>query len=71
MPRYLWRLDANGWPFERIDTLTGEHVPVITGDPDESFHTQDGGRPIACCYPRKEGDWSSWRLPNRRSIRVS
>ena len=23
MPRYLWNIDADGWPLERIDTLSG------------------------------------------------
>ena len=50
MPRYLWHLDADGWPLERIDTLTGEHVLVFTGGLDESLEPQDGGRPKACCY---------------------
>jgi hypothetical protein len=31
MTRYLWHFNAYGWPLERIDTLTGEHVPVISG----------------------------------------
>jgi hypothetical protein len=35
MPRYLWHLDPYGWPLERIDTRTGEHVPVFTGGLDE------------------------------------
>ena len=60
--RYLWHLDPDGWPLERIDTSTGEHVPVFTGAPDESLHPQDGGRPIACSYPRVAGViWPSWR----------
>ena len=59
--RFLWHLDADGWPSERIDTSTGEHVPVVIGPPDESDNRQDGGRPIACCYPRTEGViWPSW-----------
>jgi len=37
------------------DTFTGQHVPVFTGAPDESLNPQDGGRPIACCYPRVAG----------------
>ena len=53
--RYLWHLDPEGWPLERIDTQTGEHRPVFTGAPDESLDHQDGGRPIACIYPRTEG----------------
>jgi hypothetical protein len=64
MPRYLWHLDADGWPLERIDTRTGEHVPVITGEPHESLHPQGRGRPIACCYPRAEGGCKCWRLPD-------
>ena len=35
MPRYLWHLDSDGWPLERIDTLTGEHVPVFTASPED------------------------------------
>ncbi len=53
--RYLWHLDPDGWPLERIDTLTGEHVPVFTGGPQESLHTQDGGRPMACSFPKVSG----------------
>jgi hypothetical protein len=61
MPRYLWHLDPGGWPTERIDTHTGEHVPVFTGAPDEPLHPHDAGRPIACSYPRVEGViWPSW-----------
>lgn len=55
MPRYLWHLDADGWPLQRIDTHTGEHVPVVIGPPDESDHRQNGGCPIACDYPKLEG----------------
>ena len=60
MPRYLWCLDPVGWPLERIDTLTGEHVPVLLGGADESLHTQGASRPIACRLPRVEGvSWHS------------
>lgn len=38
MPRYLWHFDAGCWPLERIDTLTGEHVPVFTGGAEESLY---------------------------------
>jgi hypothetical protein len=55
MNRYLWHLDTDGWPLERIDTSTGEHVPVFSGAPDESLNPQDGGRPMACRYPRVAG----------------
>ncbi|WP_094585110.1 hypothetical protein [Synechococcus sp. BO 8801] len=55
MPRYLWHLDADGWPLERINTLTGEHVPVFTGGPEESLHLQVGGRPMACSVPKVSG----------------
>lgn len=62
MPRYLWHLDPDGWPIERIDTLTGEHVPVFTGRPEEMRLPQDGGRPLACIFPRVSGvagfDWA-------------
>lgn len=55
MSRYLWHFTPDGWPLERIDTLTGEHVPVFTGGLDESLDSQDGGRSLACCYPRVAG----------------
>ena len=58
MNRYLWHFDLDGWPLERIDTLSGEHVPVFTGSSDESFHRQDGGNPIACSIPKVSGvEW--------------
>lgn len=47
MNRFLWHLDPDGWPLERIDTLTGQHVPVVTGGPNEPAQ--------ACCYPRVAG----------------
>ncbi|WP_216923431.1 hypothetical protein [Synechococcus sp. CCAP 1479/9] len=46
--RYLWHFDAVDFPPERIDTRTGEHVPVFTGGPEEWCDLQDGGLPIAC-----------------------
>ncbi|MEA5391158.1 hypothetical protein VB738_07770 [Cyanobium gracile UHCC 0139] len=46
MSRFLWHLDPDGWPLERIDTHTGEHVPVLNG-PEELAQ--------ACCYPRVAG----------------
>jgi hypothetical protein len=52
---FLWHLDPDGWPLERIDTLTGEHVPVFMDRPDEMLLPQDGGRPVSCTYPRVEG----------------
>ena len=52
MARYLWHLDPDSWPLERIDTFTGEHVPVFAGGPKESLHPQDGERAMACHYPR-------------------
>ncbi len=55
MTRYLWHLDAGGWPLERIDTVTGQYVPVCTGGTEESLDPQDGGRSLACCYPRVGG----------------
>ena len=62
MPRYLWHLDPDGWPIESIDTLTGEHVPVFTGQPGERLLPQDGGRPVACCFLQAKGmpigDWA-------------
>ncbi len=62
MTRYLWHLDADGWPIERIDTLTGDHVPVFTGGPQEALYPQDGGRLMACIFPRASGvagwDWA-------------
>lgn len=60
MARYLWHFDADGWPLERIDTHTGEHVPVLLGGPDESLHTQGASCPFACRLPRVEGvSWPS------------
>lgn len=60
-PHYLWHLDANGWPIERIDTLRVEHVQIFTGRPEEMLLQQDGGRPMACITPRISGvtscDW--------------
>jgi hypothetical protein len=61
MPHYLWHLDTDGWPIERIDTITVEHVPVFTGRPEEMLSPQDGGRPMACTNPKVSGvvswDW--------------
>ncbi|MBW4531537.1 MAG: hypothetical protein KME02_12715 [Aphanothece saxicola GSE-SYN-MK-01-06B] len=58
MSRYLWHLDTYGWPLERIDTETGEHIPVFTGVHEESLRTQDGGRPIACSIRKVSGvEW--------------
>lgn len=54
MPRYLWHFDPDGWPLERIDTLTGQHVPVFTGRPEELAQAGDR-RPMACSYPRVAG----------------
>ncbi|MEA5443353.1 hypothetical protein [Cyanobium gracile] len=54
-PRYLWHLDPDGWPLERIDTITGEHVPVILGGAEGQDHHLGGSRPIACCYSRVVG----------------
>jgi hypothetical protein len=52
MLHFLWYFDADGWPLERIDTETGQHLPVFTGGPEELLDPQDGERPMACCYPR-------------------
>ena len=30
MERFLWHLDAEGWPLKRIDTQSGENVRVFT-----------------------------------------
>ena len=60
MTRYLWHFDADGWPLERIDIESGEHVPVFTGGADESLHPQEGGRSIACSIPKVSGEWG-WR----------
>jgi hypothetical protein len=58
MARYLWHLVPGGWPLERIDTTTGEHVPVFTGGPEESLYPQDDERPIACSIPKVSGvEW--------------
>lgn len=55
MTRYLWNFDADGWPLERIDTLTGEHVRVFCGRPEELASPDDGGRPVACSFPPVSG----------------
>ena len=55
MPRCFWHFDAKGLPLERIDTRTGEHVPVFTGGPEETRELQDGGRPITCAIPKVSG----------------
>jgi hypothetical protein len=52
MPRFTWHFDADGWPLERIETFTGEHVPVLTGVTEELLLPQDGWRPT-----------SSYRVP--------
>lgn len=52
MTRCLWLLDPEGFPLERIDTLTGEHVPVLTG---EMVPPGDNGRPVACSIPKVSG----------------
>jgi hypothetical protein len=58
MTRYLWHFDAEGWPLERIDTLTGEHVPVIAGVRDESLNTKGRETPMACSLPQVSGvEW--------------
>ena len=59
MTRFLWHFDADGWPLERIDTETGQHVPVFIGGPEKSLHPQDGGHTIACSIPKVSGvEWS-------------
>ncbi|MCP9786775.1 hypothetical protein [Cyanobium sp. N5-Cardenillas] len=55
MTCYLWHLDADGWPLEPIDTLTGEHVPVFTGGPEEELSPEEGGRSLACSIPKVSG----------------
>jgi hypothetical protein len=55
MTRYLWHFDPDGWLLDRIDTLSGEHVPVFTGGQEGTLHPQDGGRPIACSIPKVSG----------------
>ena len=60
MTLYLWNFDAEGWPLERIDTFTGEHVPVFTGLHAELHHPKDGGRPLACSILKVSGvEWVS------------
>jgi hypothetical protein len=61
MPRFLWHFDADGWPLERIDTETGEHVPVFTGGPEESLSPEEGGRTLACSIPKVSGVEWGWR----------
>jgi hypothetical protein len=51
--RYLWHLDADGWPLERIDTLTGEHVPVFNGGPEELAQPA-GGRPLSSALASRQ-----------------
>jgi hypothetical protein len=55
MTRYLWHFDSDGWPLERIDTLTGVHVPVFTGGPEESLHPEEDRRPLGCSIPKVSG----------------
>ena len=55
MTHFLWYFDADGCPLERIDTETGEHLPVITGGHQESLHPKDRGRPLACSIPKVSG----------------
>lgn len=59
MPGYFWHFDAHGWPLERIDTRTGEHVPLFTGGPQDTLYPQDGGRSMACISPKAScvADW--------------
>jgi hypothetical protein len=45
---FLWYLDPDGWPTERIDTLTGQHVPFFAGRREDWLCPQGGRRPIAC-----------------------
>ncbi|WP_216913906.1 hypothetical protein [Synechococcus sp. CCAP 1479/13] len=54
MDRFLWHIDPDGWPLECIDTHTGQHVPVVTGRPEELAQA-GGSHPIACLYPRVAG----------------
>ena len=55
IPRYLWHLDPGAWPSERINTRTGEHVPVVTGALGESLHPQVGGHLMAFSIPKAPG----------------
>lgn len=58
MTRYLWHFDADGWPLERIDTLTDKHITFFTGGSEESIQPQDGGRPMAYSIPKVSGaEW--------------
>ncbi len=55
MRRYLWHFDAEGWPLERIDTYTGEHVPVFTGGPEESLHPRGRWAALGLLHSRGLG----------------
>ena len=58
MAPLLWRFNAEGWPLERIDTLTGEHHPVFTNAAEESLPPEDGGRALACPIAKVSGvEW--------------
>ena len=61
MVRHIWHFGLDGWPLERIDTLTGEHVPVFTGEPEVSLPPEYGGRPLACSMPKVSGVLLGWR----------
>lgn len=62
MTCYHWHFDPDGWPHELIDSLTGRHVPVFTGQSEEMLPPQDGERPLVCIFPRTSGvagwDWA-------------
>jgi hypothetical protein len=59
--RYLWHFGAKGWPLERIDTVTGEHVPVLIGVPEELLRPQDYWSSLACSIPQVSGVVWDWR----------
>ncbi len=61
MARIPWQFEAYGWPLERIDTLTSDHVPVFMDEPEESPSPEEGGRPFACSIPMVSGVEWVWR----------
>ena len=61
MTRCFWYLDIDGFPLERIDALTGEHVPVLCGRPEELASPGDSSRTVACSFPAVLGMEWVWR----------
>lgn len=59
MIRYLWHLDPDGWPLERIGPFLCGHLPVFPGSAQELAEPGDGRRPIFCSVPKVSvvADW--------------